>query len=81
MMIISFDPKIITKINPQKQDYSSWYAETQISRQNSLEFITESLHFPKIDIYVSVSELFIEYFFQKRPRGLGTEKESSRNRS
>jgi hypothetical protein len=57
----------------------SWDAMTQISRQNSLEFTMESLHFLKADIYVDVYELFIGYFFQKWPRGLGTEKESSRN--
>jgi hypothetical protein len=55
MAISRVDPRIIMKINPQNQNNPTRKVKgdslvicdaiTQISRQNRLEFITESMHF------------------------------------
>jgi len=52
---MAFDPKIITKENPQKQKLP---AKTQISRQNRLEFIVKCVHLIVADNHVGFYELF-----------------------
>jgi hypothetical protein len=46
-----------------REGFISWDAVTQISKQSRWEFIMDSVHFSKADIYIGFYELFTEDLF------------------